>query len=190
MSTIVVVKKDGEICIGADTLTKLGRIYQRRKYLANSSKILKTGTTYIGTVGVSVWHEVLASCLSRRRKKMFFNSVQAIFESFRYIHARLKKDYFLNPRENEDDEFESSQLHALIANPHGIFGIYSLRSVQEFKRFFAFGSGSDFALGAMYTVYDRKLTARRIAEIALTAAAEFDDSTGEPFDLHEFKARR
>jgi len=33
----------------------------------------------------------------------------------------------VHPKEEEDDPYESSQITALIANPAGIFGIYSYR---------------------------------------------------------------
>ena len=35
----------------------------------------------------------------------------------------------------------------MIANPSGIFAVYSMREVFEFDRFWAIGSGRDFALG-------------------------------------------
>ena len=105
----------------------------------------------------------------------------------RRMHEALKDDYYLNPQEHKDDEFESSQFDALVANRHGIFGIYSLRSVQEYSRFYAFGSGYHLALGAMFAVYEQEQSAEAIARIGLEAAAEFDDSTGPPFELYTVK---
>ena len=101
-----------------------------------------------------------------------------------------KHEYFLRPEEEEDDEFESSHLATLIANPYGIFGLYSLRSVQEFIKFYARGSGADYAMGAMYTAYDTCGSPEDIALIGLQAAAEFDDGTGAPFELHTMKLRK
>ena len=40
-----------------------------------------------------------------------------------------------------------------IANAHGIFGVYSMRDVIEYERFWASGSGGDYALGAMHALY-------------------------------------
>jgi ATP-dependent protease HslVU (ClpYQ) peptidase subunit len=55
------------------------------------------------------------------------------------------------------------------------------RTVQEFSKFYAYGSGSDYALGAMYSAYkDPALNAEQIAREAIEAAAEFDDGTGLP----------
>ncbi len=74
----------------------------------------------------------------------------------------------MKPDEEEDDPYESSQITALLANPNGIFfGVYSLREVYEYERFWAIGSGADYALGAMQAVYDNpKLSAADIARAA------------------------
>ena len=53
--------------------------------------------------------------------------------------------------------------------------------MQEFSKFYAYGSGSDYALGAMYGSYqDPGSSAEQIARQAIEAAAEFDDGTGLP----------
>ena len=80
----------------------------------------------------------------------------------------LKERFFLNPKEEDGDPYESSQITALIANPSGIYGIYSYREVFSFDRFWGIGSGRNFALGAMYAAYgSRTASARRIAEIGV-----------------------
>jgi ATP-dependent HslUV protease subunit HslV len=77
----------------------------------------------------------------------------------------------------------------MIANPSGIYAVYSMREVFEFDRFWAIGSGRDFALGAMYTVYNRAKGAVAIAEAGVQAGAEFDTGTALPIDLHEVALR-
>ena len=84
-----------------------------------------------------------------------FSSKAAIFETFRKLHPILKEQHFLNPKEEEDDPYESTQITALIANEHGIFGVYSMREVFEYTQFWAVGSGREFALGAMYALYPK-----------------------------------
>ena len=49
--------------------------------------------------------------------------------------------------------------HRAVTNEHGIFGIYSMREVFEYTKFWAAGSGRDVALGAMYALYPRLKTA-------------------------------
>ena len=92
-----------------------------------------------------------------------------MFETYSQVHNILKEKYFLNTKEDEDDPYESSQITSLIANPHGIFGVYSYREVFSFDRFWGIGSGRNFALGAMYAVYDSAASAREIAEVGVQA---------------------
>ena len=78
----------------------------------------------------------------------------------------------------------------LIANPHGIFGVAAHRTVQEFSKFYAFGSGSDYAMGALYASYSQsRKSAENIAQLAIKAAAVFDDGTGLPATSFAVKLR-
>jgi ATP-dependent protease HslVU (ClpYQ) peptidase subunit len=62
--------------------------------------------------------------------------------------------------------------------------------VQEFSRFYAYGSGSDYALGALWADYDRKgLSAGKVAQRSIEAAAEFDDGTGLPAQTYTLRLR-
>ena len=59
------------------------------------------------------------------------------------LHPVLKEDYYLLPDSGEEgDPYESTQVSILIASPAGIFGVYDMREVHEFKKFWAMGSGS------------------------------------------------
>jgi ATP-dependent protease HslVU (ClpYQ) peptidase subunit len=110
-----------------------------------------------------------------------------VYETFRRLHPVLKEHAFLNPKEDEDDPYESSQIPALIANGSGIYGVYSYREVFEFDRFWGAGSGRNFALGAMHALYDDALSAAEIARAGVAAGIEFDTSSGPPIVVHEFK---
>ena len=81
------------------------------------------------------------------------------------------------------------QYTIVIANAHGIFGVYSYREVFEFERFWAVGSGRRFALGAMFAVYDRAKTAREIASAGVAAGCEFDTSSAGPIRLQSVKLK-
>jgi ATP-dependent protease HslVU (ClpYQ) peptidase subunit len=98
----------------------------------------------------------------------------------------LKEKYFLNTKEDDDDPYESSQLTSLIANPYGIFGVYSYREVFCFERFWGIGSGRSFALGAMHAAYTRVDSAREVAQAGVEAGAEFDKSSAAPFRVISF----
>ena len=77
----------------------------------------------------------------------------------------------------------------MIANPSGIFAVYSMREVFEFDRFWAIGSGRDFALGAMYTTYPKAKSPAAVATAGILASAEFDTGTSEPITMHEVRLK-
>ncbi len=104
------------------------------------------------------------------------------------IHTILKEKYFINTSEGNDNEtYESSQIDALVANPNGIFGMYSWREVYEFEKFWALGSGKDYALGALFANYDLLDEPELIAETAVQSACEFDDGCGLPLTTHSMQ---
>jgi ATP-dependent protease HslVU (ClpYQ) peptidase subunit len=183
MSTIVVARKGAQAAIGADTMCTLGATKESADYIANHSKMLRVGESYLATVGLASWPLVLASYFARRDEPPRLDSVGAIFEAARELHAALRHDYFLQPAGDSGDEFESTQLDCLIANRRGIFGLYPLRAVQEYTRFYAFGSGYRIALGAMHAAYEAAGSAELVARAGLEAAAEFDDGTGHPIEV-------
>jgi ATP-dependent HslUV protease, peptidase subunit HslV len=119
------------------------------------------------------------------------DTVANIFRTWNRLHADFKERYFLQTDEEKEDAVESTRLDVLLANPHGIFGVSGQRTVQEFSKFYAFGSGADLAMGAMYAVYgDRRRSAEDVARLAVEAAAEFNDSTGLPVESHAVKLAR
>ena len=178
MSTIVVVKKGDHVAIAADTLSTLGDTKCDSKYFDDKDKILRFGDSFIGTTGSTAHNNVLQSIIRKYPERLCFDSAEDIFATYLRLHPILKEEFYLRPDEKEDDPYESSQIGALIANPYGIFGMYSWREVEAYSRFWAIGSGSDFALGAMFSVYDRLVEASEIARIGAAAGCEFDDGSG------------
>jgi ATP-dependent protease HslVU (ClpYQ) peptidase subunit len=185
----VVVRKGTEAVIGADTLAKAGPLKERALYVANASKLVRAGPHWLGVVGHASLPLLLDHYLQSRKRPPVFDSPQAIFAFSLDLHAALRDRYWVLQGEDEGEPFESSQLDALIAGPGGLFGLFALRSVSEFTRFYAIGSGSDFALGAMRAVYDQVDDPAVIAQTGLEAAADFDDSTEAPFELQRVTLR-
>lgn len=191
MSVVVVVKKGPIVAIGSDTLTKLGSIKESAEYVENYSKIIRVDTSYIASVGPASGQQVLGSYFSGLKKSPVLSNPQSIFEEARKLQLALKEKYFLRPLEDDEfDEFESLRMSCLIANPMGIFGIYRLRAVQSYTKFYAIGSGCEFALGAMRAVYDRLESAEQIAAEGLAAAIDFDDGCGAPVEIKTVKLRK
>lgn len=182
MTTIVAVKKDGLACIAADTLTSFGDLRLSAASSENKRKILPVGDSFLGLSGSSAHIIVLESYFASPKAPRRFRSRREVFETWRKLHRSLKDQYFLNPKDEDSDPYESTQLTALMATPHGLFGVFSLREVFEFSRFWAMGSGREFALGAMQALYERLPTAQAIAEAAVAAACEFDKSSALPLE--------
>jgi ATP-dependent protease HslVU (ClpYQ) peptidase subunit len=191
MTTIAVVRKNGTAAIAADTLTKWGTGKESAAYVANNTKIVRVGDTYIAGSGTSTFKLILRDYFAQRGVPARFDSAINLFKTWQAFHAALKERYFLVAVGDKDDTIESSKFDVLIANPHGIFGVGAHRTVQEYRKFYAIGTGTDLALGAMYTAYDRPgLSAEQVARLAVEAAAEFDDATGLPVVSHAVKLRR
>lgn len=184
MSTIVVAQKNGVACIGADTMSSLGPLRQKGHFIVNHSKITKVGDTYIGLTGTSSSLVVMNSYFSNPERPRDFSSTGAIFETFRHAHHWMKAEYFMATAPDKDEEYETTQFYGLLANPHGIFALYSYRSAQQFQKFWSAGSGRDYALGAMQTVYDQYDNVVDIVKAGLRASAEFDSATEGPFEIH------
>ncbi|HEY5798831.1 MAG TPA: MFS transporter [Burkholderiaceae bacterium] len=185
MTTCVVVRKGGEVAIAADTLVTFGDTRLARAYEANE-KIFQVGDSYIALAGSAAHFPVMRKLLRNMGEECKLSTREEVFETFSKAHEILKEKYFLNTKEDEDDPYESSQLTTLIANPHGIFGVYSYREVFCFERFWGIGSGRNFALGAMHAAYNGPASARELAQLAVEAGAEFDKSTAGPFQIISF----
>ena len=188
MTTVTVVKKDGVAAIAADTLIKWGSAKESATYISNHDKILQIGDSFVGVTGTATFTAILRDYFEHIDEDVRLDSSTNIFRTWNRLHAILKERYFLMPEEDKEDALESSRMDCLIANPHGIFGVAAHRTVQEFSRFYAYGSGSDYALGAMYFAYGNpELNAEQIARHGIEAAAEFDDGTGLPITCYTLR---
>lgn len=183
MTTIVVVRKGRHAAIAADSLTTFGSTRLAPAYDRDPHKVIAYRDSWIGVAG-SAAHQLVLENLLGRNPDLDLHGKAAIFESFRRLHPLLKDEAFLNPKEEEEDPYESSQMTVMIANPAGIFAVYSMREVFEFERYWAIGSGRDFAIGAMHVAYPRAKDVAQVARIGIEAGAEFDTGTSLPMSLH------
>ena len=190
MSSIVVVKKSGKAVIAADSLTTFGHTKFGKKYQRDSEKIHKLEACYIGIVGDAAHSNVFENIVEKYADELSFKSRKDIFETYLHLHQLLKDKFHLNPHVEEDVAYQSSQIDALIANEYGIFGMFEFREVHEFEKFWAVGSGKAYALGALYSVYDRLEDPAEIATVGVMAACEFDNSCDLPLSLYSLDLRK
>lgn len=186
MSTVTIVKKDGKIAIAADTLVKWSTEKNSAKYVVNHNKILKVGHNYIAVTGQTTGYNALKHYFSRQ-EDVKLDNVNEIFDTWIALHQALKDNYHLDTTGESEAGFEPMSMSVLIANPFGIFAVGSYRDVQEFDKFYAYGSGNEYALGAMYASYNNdEFDAEKIAKLGVSASIDFDDSTGSPITSYCF----
>ncbi|MEO8074085.1 MAG: hypothetical protein ABI686_12675, partial [Acidobacteriota bacterium] len=159
------------------------------EYIVNNEKIFKYQENYLGVTGSASLGIAVQDFLTRTKKKVSLENAADIFRFGLLLHKELKETYYLRPDDEED--FETFRGDILIANPNGIFGLSSYRYVQEFSKFYANGSGSVYALGALFAVYNEEnKTGEEIARIGVTAGTEFDDASGLPITSHTFELNK
>jgi ATP-dependent HslUV protease, peptidase subunit HslV len=193
MTTLVVVKKNGQVAIAADTLVTFGDTSLSHRFEANS-KLFKVdtpaGLSYIGMAGTVAHFPVLRKAMAVLPKEQLkLGSRDEVFDTFVKLHPLLKETFFLQTKEDDNDPYESSQFSVVIANASGIFGLYSYREVFEFKEFWGIGSGRSFALGAMHASWDKAKTAREVAMAGLQAGCEFDKNSAAPIEVFTLKLK-
>jgi ATP-dependent protease HslVU (ClpYQ) peptidase subunit len=193
VTTVVVVKKAGQVAIAADTLVTFGDTRLGHRFEDNS-KLFKVdavgGASCVGMAGTVAHFPVLRKAMhALPQEQLKLHSKDEVFDTFTKLHPLLKETFFLQTKEEDSDPYESSQFSVLIANAAGIFGLYSYREVFEFKEFWGIGSGRGFALGAMHAVWGKAKTARDVAMAGVHAGCEFDKNSAGPVDIHTFKLK-
>ena len=189
MTTVVVVRQGGTVAIAADSLVTFGDTRLPHGYEANE-KLFKVGDSWIGMAGTVAHFPVLRRALNALPPdELKLHSRDEVFDTFLKLHPKLKENFFMNAKEEDADPYESMQFTAVIANPAGIFGVYSYREVFEFDRFWSIGTGRAFALGAMHAACDRSKSARELAEIGVRAGCEFDKNSAGPVRVHTIKLK-
>lgn len=185
MSTITVVRKGDQLAIAADALTTFDDTRLPPDNDAAPEKIVAVetplGPAYVGVVGFTAHHLVLQDALEAMPDADLL-SRRGIFETFRRLHPVLKDDYYLLPESGQEgDPYESTQISLLVCAPTGIFGVYDMREVHAFERYWSMGSGYAFALGAMHARYgDADLDAGALAALGVEAGCTFDRSSAPP----------
>jgi ATP-dependent protease HslVU (ClpYQ) peptidase subunit len=189
MSIVVVVKKEKKIVIASDSLTSQGNIGVSSQYKNNNEKIIQINDNYIGSVGKAMFKQLLFHAFKTLPDIPKLDSIENIYGATHQLHKLLKDEYFLTQSKSEQT-VELSKFTLLLANSSGIYGISQDRHISDYSKFWAIGSGSHLALGAMHNAYeDKTKSASDIAEIAIKAACEFDKACGLPMHLHSIDYR-
>ena len=193
MTTVVVVKKAGQVVMAADTMVTFGDTRLPHRFEANS-KIFKVnglqGISHIGMAGTVAHFPALRKAMDvLPKEELKLSSKDEVYDTFLKLHPLLKDNFFLQTKEDDNDPYESMQFTVLIANASGIYGLYSYREIFEFKEFWGIGTGRGFALGAMHAAWGNAKTAKEVAMAGINAGCEFDKNSGGPIDIYSVKLK-
>jgi ATP-dependent protease HslVU (ClpYQ) peptidase subunit len=191
MSIAVAVSKDGRTVVAADTQENFGD-----RKLAHTDhrvmKILQVGSAYLATTGWGLYDNILEDYLSRAGTPRL-GTRRDVFSFFLRFWKELGKRYSLvNEQAHQDDPSPFADLDSsfLVVSGGGIFYVSGNLSVSEFERYYAVGSGSSYALGAMHVLYDTDLDAEDIARSGCAAAMTFDLYCGGEIEVSHVAAAR
>lgn len=185
MSVIVAVQKNGRIALSWDTMSSFGST--RCVNQAGPPKVLRAGSSFIGSAGLTVYRNLLDHYLASKKVPVLKNerSIFAFFVQFwRDLHERY---HFIDDQSDRDDPCPFADLDAefLVVNRHGIFCVKGILDVSRLERFCAIGSGAAHAEGALQVLYDQEGSAKETASRAIHVALAFDAASGAPVEALE-----
>ena len=190
MSIAVAVRKQARIALATDSQTNLG---SERVPVANMSgpKYMQIGDAYMAATGWTLYSNILADVLARRRGMPRLDSEANIFKFFTRLWEDLHERYnFVKDQADDaDSPFGSLDSTFLVVCARGIFGVASDLSVLRYERYFAIGSGAPVALGAVHALYDSDVDAESIARSAADAAIDHDVYCGHPIHVAAVRER-
>ncbi|NQU44759.1 hypothetical protein HQ520_15830 [bacterium] len=191
MSIVVAVTKDNQTVIASDSQTTFGNL---RLPVDNhvARKIRPVGPAWLASTGWGFYEDIFDDFISRKRVSGLANR-KAILSFFLNLYRDLHERYgMVNDQANNDDKSPFADLDSsfLVVNRQGIFSISSDMSITPFRKYYAIGSGSDFALGALQVLFDHDLTAEELAYKAVETAISLDVHCGGEIDVQRVTSPR
>ena len=191
MSIIVAVTKGKQTVVACDTVCFCGGQRESPDNVIQC-KVRRIGSSLIGSSGWMLYDNLFDHYL-RGRRAPGFRDEQSVFDFFVKFWKALREDYTLvNDQPGKDPEGPFGDLDAsfLIANRHGVFGVDSNLTVLRFKKYYAIGSGSSYAFGALDVLYELQNDPAEIAARAIQTAVHFDEGCGGPGEVFEVDRSR
>ena len=184
MSIVVAVQKNDRIVMAADTLVCFGDDVVIPSANASVPKIQRLGSVVIGGTGWAVYDDIFRDYLHDKPAPELADE-RSIFTFFMNLWKVLHENYaFVNDQAaDKDTPFGELDATFLITNRKGIFKVSSDMGITKFNQYYAVGSGSDYALGALYNLYDMDLDVSEIARRAVHTAIQFDVHCGGEIDV-------
>lgn len=185
MSIVVAVRKNNSIVMASDTQNNFGaQIVPIDNH--RTVKIRRIGDVLLGSTGWGLYENILEDYL-QSGQRWELNDQQQIFRFFLKFWQTMRKEYtFVNDQCEDKDDSPFADLDAsfIVANSNGIFYVGSDISVTPFQKFYAIGSGYQYSLGALQTLYADVDSAGDLARSGVEAAMAFDLYCGGEVDLY------
>jgi hypothetical protein len=155
-----------------------------------TTKIRRVGPSLLGRTGWGVYDNILEDLLARTDEPDLGDRL-AVFRFFTRLWGVLHKDYaFVNDQaKRKDSPFGDLGGSFLVAGPGGIFYTSSNLGVTQFHQYFAIGSGADYSLGALHSLYDTDDDAPTLAHKAVETAIAFNVHCGNAIQTETTPAR-
>lgn len=185
MSIVVAVQKKRRIVMAADSRTNFGNSSTVPEDNGNVVKISRIGDSLLGKTGWGIYENILDDYVARQ-KSLALHTERAVFTFFCRFWKGLHDKYpFVNDQCEEGDHSPFGNLDAsfLLANRRGIFFVASDTSVSRFDKYFAIGSGAEYALGALHVLYEQESDVDVIARRAVETACTFNVFCGGRIDV-------
>lgn len=185
MSIVIAVSKNGQTVMAADTQSNFGsRAMPRDNQF--SSKIRRVGDALLGRTGWGIYENILDDVLAEGQPPDLAARPE-VFRFFTEVWKTLRQRYsFVTDRSGrKDSPFGDMGGSFLIARPGVVFYVSPNLGVSEFRQYFAIGSGSDYALGALYQLYDGPDDAEQLARRAVETASALNVHCGGGVELIE-----
>ena len=178
MSIVVAVRKENSLVMASDSQISFGSSRIPYENL-NPEKISILGGALFSSAGWGLYDDIIAD-YAAANPELRLEDERSIFHFFIGLWKALHDRYtFVNDQcDEKESPFGDLDASFLIANGNGMFHVGGDISVTRFEQYYAIGSGSDYALGALHALYEQDLTATQIAQGAVATAIAFDTKCG------------
>ena len=176
MTTLVAIKRNDEVWIGADKQTQYGstkRMYNKQ------SKIVRACGFAFAFSGSCVYQNLFEifvdqfSEIGHTRKELF-----SFFNNFNgYASEKLK----IGTSDNNDPQALS--MHVIAATPTNVYAVLPAGSIFDVDTFVAAGGGEEYATGALECLYPSDLSNRDVIKRAIDIASKHSTGTGGGTDI-------
>ncbi len=183
MSIVLAVKKNDDLVIATDTQQTFGSNTPCPGNI-DESKILRIGPACLGSTGWGIYDNILTDFLGTEDAPLLSTTAE-VFSFFKGLWGALHDKYsFVNDQsDDKDSPFGDLDSSFLIAVSNRIYYVSSNMTVTEFLKFHAIGSGCEYAIGAMFALYDTAASAEDIARKGVESAMIHDVYCGGAVSL-------